>query len=475
MILNEHRAPAQFHRTLMEKTADGRIRFGGEAQLADVKNANGRIYPERLWNMVMEDQRFRDRLESRKILGELDHPGDGRSKLANGAMVVTGMRMKESSRYPGKRAVYMEYETLSTPAGRILECLHNDKIGLAVSSRGDGDVRRIKDAEFGEAQEVIPESFKFETFDVVIDPSVDVDIRRIGESQTVAAAVHKILESEGNQLKESDIDYYRELLSDLSHSKYSPITESTVRELKNLAGQIMSSPHASPTPEDIMPIENPAVDLAAANRALQTKIDGHEAQLKAAEEITKQLKVEALNLKMRATHFEDLYNEARRQVDESDSIISAMLEGDEEGVADAPEHMELVAANEDLQARYDAAEALVESLTTTVESATREKHILKITEGLSPKQIEAVTPFLSNCETIEEMDETFKGLSKLITVNSLTQPMRATLTERNAIENIDPKRASEKKQSTTTTSDPRLAGALKLTEAMNAKRASLQG
>jgi hypothetical protein len=466
--LNEHRAPAHFYEVLLESTADGRIRFGGEAQLADVKNANGRVYPQKLWNMVMEDQRFRDRLESRKILGELDHPGDGRSKLTNAAMVVTEMRMAPSKRYPGKTAVYMQYETLSTPAGKILECLHKDKVGLAVSSRGDGEVRRVKSPEFGEAQEVIPETFKFETFDVVIDPSVDVDIRRIGESQTVAAAVHKILESEGNQLKESDIHYYRELLSDLA----GPISES-VTDLKTIASQIMRSPHASPTPEEIMPNENPAVDLAAANRALQTKIDGHEAQIKAAEEITKQLKVDALNLKMRAEHFEDLYNEARRQVDESDSIINAMLEGDEEGVTDAPEHQELVAAHEDLQIRYDAAEALVESLTDRVESAALEQHMNHITEGLSPKQQEAVTPFLAKCETIEEMNATFKDLRGLITVNESSRPVVAKLTERNPIEAVKPK-VGESKKPVNMQSDPRMAESLKLTEAMRARNKSQQ-
>jgi Prohead core protein serine protease len=474
LVLNEHRAPTHFHEVLMESTPDGRIRFGGEAQLANVKNANGRIYPEKLWNMVMDDQRFRDRLESRKILGELDHPGDGRSKLTNAAMVVTEMKLAPSKRYPGKTAVYMQYETLSTPAGKILECLHRDKVGLAVSSRGDGEVRRVRDVEFGEAQEVIPETFKFETFDVVIDPSVDVDIRRIGESQTVAAAVHKILESEGSKLKESDIHYYRELLSDLAGSK--SISESTVVDLKTIASQIMSNPHASPTPEDIMPNDNSAaVDIAAANRALQTKVDGYEAQIKAAEEITKQLRVDVLNSNMRAKHFEQLYTQTRSQVDESDSIIAAFLEGDEDGVAEAPEYQELVAANEELQKSYDAAESLVESLTDRLEAAAREQHILKITEGLSQKQVEAVTPFLTKCESIEEMDATFKDLRGLISESTSRPAVTAKLTPRNPIETIKPT-LGENKKPVNMQSDPRMAESLKLTEAMKARnKATLHG
>lgn len=462
--LNEHRGPAPFYPLLIESTAEGRIRFGGEAQLADVKNANGRIYREALWNMVVDDQRFRDRLAERKILGELDHPGDGRSKLTSAAMVVTDMRLMDSKRYPGKRAVYMQYETLSTPNGRILECLHNDKVGLAVSSRGDGEVRRVRDAEFGEAQEVIPETFKFETFDVVIDPSVDVDIRRIGESQTVAAAVHKILESEGSNLKESDISYYKELLENLQAS-------AKVDGLKATASTIMKTPHASPILEDIsMPsTENTAAELEAANRALQTKIDGYEAKIRAAESLTKQLVVDVQTHKMRAEMFEQKYNEVRREVEEANSLISSMLEGDEDGVADAPEFQELSVAHESLRREHSAAVSLVESLTSKVEAGARQQHITKITEDLTPKQLDGVLPFLEKCESIDEIDSTMEELRGLLSVNESRAPIAARLSEHNPIEKVT---ESVKKPGTTTTtsSDSRLTESLKLNEAMKKSR-----
>src|ERR1700758_4791868 len=95
--------------------AEGRpLRVGGECQLADVKNANGRVYPLPLWQRGMESGKIKSRLGERKMLGELDHPESGKTALSRVSHLMTKLELVPSKFHEGKTAVYGEYEVLPT-------------------------------------------------------------------------------------------------------------------------------------------------------------------------------------------------------------------------------------------------------------------------------------------------------------------------------------------------------------------------
>ena len=156
---------------ILEDTHGKPLRVGGEMQLEGVKNANGRIYSGELWDHVMASPKLQSRLRERKMVGELDHPASGKTSVRNISHVMTQLEMRESKRFPGHRAVYGVYECVPTPDGKILETLHRSRIGVDVSSRGDGDLE-----ERGGDSYVIPSSYELDTFDAVMDPSVNVSV-----------------------------------------------------------------------------------------------------------------------------------------------------------------------------------------------------------------------------------------------------------------------------------------------------------
>jgi len=132
------------------------MRVGGRFQHADLKNANGRIYPFAI--LEREIGKAQDKIKNRNMLGELDHPADGQTSLHRVSHVITKLEMS------GKE-VYGEYETLSNDKGQNLRALLKDKVGIGISSRGSGHV--VNKGDFHE----VAEDFNLLTFDVVHDPS----------------------------------------------------------------------------------------------------------------------------------------------------------------------------------------------------------------------------------------------------------------------------------------------------------------
>jgi len=59
-----------------------RLRVRGKIQQIDKVNENNRSYPEKLWKKVLADQSpFMQRIRNRQVLGVLEHPEKGGTKL----------------------------------------------------------------------------------------------------------------------------------------------------------------------------------------------------------------------------------------------------------------------------------------------------------------------------------------------------------------------------------------------------------
>ena len=104
----------------------------GIIQKAGQPNANNRIYPRPI--LEREDKRYKELIQDRSTLGELDHPDSPVVQLENVSHVVT------ETKWDGNNLVG-EIEVLDTPKGRYLKSNSRD-IKLGISSRGLGSTRR---------------------------------------------------------------------------------------------------------------------------------------------------------------------------------------------------------------------------------------------------------------------------------------------------------------------------------------------
>lgn len=135
----------------------GRVFARGEFGHAAKPTANGRFYRHNIWenNIV----RLKPNLESRKVLGELDHPTDGRTALQRASHVITDLQLVGDQ-------VIGEAEILDTSKGRDLKAILAAGVPVGISSRGYGSTKPNRDGI-----EEVQEDYKLVTFDFVAEPA----------------------------------------------------------------------------------------------------------------------------------------------------------------------------------------------------------------------------------------------------------------------------------------------------------------
>jgi hypothetical protein len=150
-------------RSLSEAKAPGVIlALDGRFQHADLKNANKRMYPNKLWDKVLAPAgKWAKRLQENKMLGECDHPSDGQTMLSRVSHLITKLyRNPDNPKEIRGRLVVFD-----TPQGRILKAIHEGGGRLGVSSRGKGSVVRH------DGVDLVQEDYDLDTFDAVHNPS----------------------------------------------------------------------------------------------------------------------------------------------------------------------------------------------------------------------------------------------------------------------------------------------------------------
>lgn len=123
---------------------------------------NDRKYIQRLWRNVKESEYYKEGIENRTIVGELDHPEERVDySLKEGAIILTLMDILDNGK------VYTEFDIIDTPMGRILKTYLEAGCKIGVSSRGLGE-------EIVENGETIidPDTYQFYCFDAVAFPAV---------------------------------------------------------------------------------------------------------------------------------------------------------------------------------------------------------------------------------------------------------------------------------------------------------------
>jgi len=145
----------------LTEAAGGKVIARGEFGRVGVPTQNGRIYPETL--MLREIKRLSEDISSRRVLGELDHPTDGKTSLKRVSHVITGLKIKDG-------VVVGEAEILNTPEGKTLKALIEANVQIGISSRGFGSTKPSHDPKT--EGEVVQDDFVLKTWDFVADPAV---------------------------------------------------------------------------------------------------------------------------------------------------------------------------------------------------------------------------------------------------------------------------------------------------------------
>lgn len=162
---------------VMVEDANGKkspvLRIGGQFQVADAPNANGRIYPLPVLKQAVHE--IQEDIKARRVMGEYDHPPDAKIHLDRVCTLITKLWMDNNK-------VFGECEVLEkTPFGAQLKALTESNVCYGISSRGVGDM----ESTIHEGQEyykVLP-GYTFITFDIVAEPSVHGSYMSIKESR----------------------------------------------------------------------------------------------------------------------------------------------------------------------------------------------------------------------------------------------------------------------------------------------------
>jgi len=159
---------------LKEAHKHERLRVSGPAQVENLRNGNGRVYPTALWDSVLDESSdFMERVRNRQTLGELEHPSEGNTKLPRVSHLVEKV-------WRDSGVIYAQHLIFRTPNGQIVEELYRAGAVPGVSSRGAGSTKSIDGVDVVEASD-----FVLDTWDFVAQPSVaTARPSKIGESDT---------------------------------------------------------------------------------------------------------------------------------------------------------------------------------------------------------------------------------------------------------------------------------------------------
>ena len=205
-------------RFISEANAKGEKQYfiEGVFMQAEVKNRNGRVYPQEI--MKNEIQRYSTEfVQKNRAMGELGHPEGPTVNLERVSHIIKSLRVE------GKD-VYGKAKILETPMGNIARNLIENEIMLGVSSRGLGSLKLNK-----EGVNEVQDDFHLATVDIVADPSAhDAYVQGIYESAEwicengvwkaidVERAQQTLKKASKANLEETKLKMFEEFISRLS-------------------------------------------------------------------------------------------------------------------------------------------------------------------------------------------------------------------------------------------------------------------
>ena len=145
---------------------DGSVVLEGVFTEIGVRNKNNRIYEEK--EVLPHINELKEKVKTKKLLGELDHPKDFDISLANVSHVIENLTYDAD-----KKQVIGKIRLLNTTKGKEAQALVKDGIPLHISSRAAGSVDESGKVKIK----------KFFTYDLVADPGFEnAELSRVNES-----------------------------------------------------------------------------------------------------------------------------------------------------------------------------------------------------------------------------------------------------------------------------------------------------
>ena len=179
---------------IVEADQEGKknYRIKGVFMQSEIKNRNGRMYPEQV--LAKEVKRYnKEYVNQKRAFGELGHPDGPTVNLERVSHMITSLK-QDGQNFIG------EAKVMDTPYGKIVKNLIDEGAKLGVSSRGMGSLEPR-----GKMQIVKDDFYLATAADIVADPSAP------------NAFVEGIMEGkewvwENGVVKEVDIATYKQLL-----------------------------------------------------------------------------------------------------------------------------------------------------------------------------------------------------------------------------------------------------------------------
>ena len=157
-----------FEYDVLKEEASGKKKYfiRGAFSKADVINKNKRVYPLKTLKESVDS--CQPTIKEKKMVGELEHPQSVKINLDRIAVKINQLSVANDGTMIG------EMEILDTPCGKTLQTLVDSGIGLGVSTRGVGTVKKIRrqvqEGVFEDVSEVQPD-YRLRAIDIVFDPS----------------------------------------------------------------------------------------------------------------------------------------------------------------------------------------------------------------------------------------------------------------------------------------------------------------
>ena len=187
-LITEEIQDAQY---IVEDAGNGKKNYAikGIFMQSDVKNKNGRVYPQEV--LEREVMRYnRDFINKNRAFGELGHPDGPTVNLERVSHMIKAL-------YPDGKNFLGEAKVLDTPYGKIVKNLIDEGAKLGVSSRGMGTLYQR-----GGANYVKDDYYLATAADIVADPSApDAFVEGIMEGKEWVWDNGRLKEQDINELK----------------------------------------------------------------------------------------------------------------------------------------------------------------------------------------------------------------------------------------------------------------------------------
>lgn len=192
----------------------------------DLRNPtrNGRLYNAQLWKNVMNSEDFKEMMESKTCFCEANHPTDRiNTDIREVCAVLTDMEIRED-----EGILWVEFDILDTPQGRILKSLIDYGCKIGVSSRGLGD-------EIQRNGETIidPDTYSYYGHDMVVQPAVKAARPEKVESVARAKVTDVFKKEIENATTKTELVGLKRLAESVNMPDLDSITESINNKLSN--------------------------------------------------------------------------------------------------------------------------------------------------------------------------------------------------------------------------------------------------